>query len=383
MTTQSTHISQQPKKRKSRKKSAQVEALEAEYEKRLYDLKQMLEISKSLCSMLDYSTLIESILYICMCQMRVLGAGMFVQKDLDSDLFVLDTNYSGLEPDDNVIYSISNSSDLIKLLNETNITYTITDLYNTLGQNSDVDEFASLRPSLIVPLKQKKELSGILLLGERIDLGDGVEFNDYDRSQILNIASLASIAINNASLVEKTTTDMMTHLKMKHYFYKVLSDKLESSSSLNLPLSCLMLDIDFFKKFNDTYGHACGDFVLQTVAKVISDGVRGNDLAGRYGGEEFVVMLYNTDKNAAIVVAERIRREIEQRDLFYEGNHMQVTISIGVSQYVPGTEMSAKQLVEYADQALYISKRTGRNKVSYTDGNTPETDEITKNSPKE
>lgn len=375
MTTQSTPNSQPTQQRKSRKKSARIEAIEAEYEKKLYDLRQMLEISKSLCSLLDYTNLIESILYICMCQMRVLGAGMFVQKDFDSDLYVLDSNYSGLEPDDNIVYSISSSHAVIKLLNETNETYTISDLYNTFGANdADIDAIASLRPSLIVPLKQKKELSGILLLGERIDLGEGVEFSDYDKSQILNIASLASIAINNATLVEKTTTDMMTHLKLKHYFYKVLSDKLEVSANQNLPLSCLMLDIDFFKKFNDTYGHACGDFVLQTVAKIISDGVRGNDLAGRYGGEEFVVMLYNTDKNAAIIVAERIRKEIERRDLFYEGYHMQVTISIGVSQYVPGSEINAKQLVDLADQALYVSKRTGRNKVSFVGQNLPESD---------
>src|SRR5574344_2038057 len=122
MTTQSTPNSQPTQQRKSRNTSARIEAIEAEYEKKLYDLRQMLEISKSLCSLLDYTNLIESILYICMCQMRVLGAGMFVQKDFDSDLYVLDSNYSGLEPDDNIVYSISSSHAVIKLLNETNET---------------------------------------------------------------------------------------------------------------------------------------------------------------------------------------------------------------------------------------------------------------------
>jgi diguanylate cyclase (GGDEF)-like protein len=220
---------------------------------------------------------------------------------------------------------------------------------------------------LIVPLKQKNNINGILLLGERIDLGEGTEFSDYDKSQILNIASLASIAINNASLVEMTTTDMMTHLKLKHYFYKVLSDKLEISIMQELPLAVMMLDIDFFKRFNDTYGHACGDFVLQRVAKTISDGVRGNDLAGRYGGEEFVVMLFNTDQNAAMMVAERIRREIENLVLAYDENSLHVTISIGVSLFSPGSDVSAKQLVELADQALYLSKRNGRNRTTFAD----------------
>jgi diguanylate cyclase (GGDEF)-like protein len=219
-------------------------------------------------------------------------------------------------------------------------------------------------------MKQKNHLNGILLLGERIDLGEGVTYSEYDRQQMLTLASLASIAINNAVLIEQTTTDMMTHLKLKHYFYKVLNDKLEFSMANKLPLSVMMLDIDFFKKFNDTYGHACGDFVLQEVARIISEGIRSQDMAGRYGGEEFVVMLYNTDGDAAYAVAERIRRRIEKHDFAYEGVHMQVTISIGVSVFASTGEMTSKLLVEQADQALYSSKRHGRNRVTLFDSET-------------
>ena len=180
---------------------------------------------------------------------------------------------------------------------------------------------------------------------------------------------MAAIAINNASLVELSSTDMMTKLKLKYYFFNVLTDKLDSAFAQNSSLSVLMFDIDFFKKFNDTYGHACGDYVLQTVAKIIKNGIRSQDMASRYGGEEFTVMLNNTGKNEAMQVAERIRKNIEKNDFYYENQHMKVTISIGVSVFSVDNNpvTTAKHLVEQADQALYISKRTGRNKVTYAD----------------
>ena len=213
-----------------------------------------------------------------------------------------------------------------------------------------------------VPLKQKNRVLGILLLGERIDLGEGVSFSKYEKEQISSISSLAAIAINNASLVEMTTTDMMTRLKLKHYFYTVLSDKVDISVSQKIPLAILMLDIDHFKRFNDTYGHACGDYVLQEVAKIISESIRVHDLAARYGGEEFVVFLYNTEPDIAMMIAERIRKKIESKDFLYEKQHMTVTISIGISTLDPGVYSKPKELVEKADQALYVSKNNGRNK---------------------
>jgi len=162
---------------------------------------------------------------------------------------------------------------------------------------------------------------------------------------------------------------MMTHLKLKYYFFNVLTDKLDLAFAQNQPLSVIMFDIDFFKKFNDTYGHACGDYVLQTVAKIIKSGIRGQDMASRYGGEEFTVMLHNTGKEEAMQVAERIRQKIENNDFFYEDQHMQVTISSGVSVFSTDNNpvTSAKQLVEQADQALYMSKRNGRNRVTFAD----------------
>lgn len=334
------------------------------YEKQLYDYRQLLEMSKSLSSVLEIDTLIESILYVCMCQMRVLGTGLFILKSFDADFFALESNYNGLELDESVSYLIPTTHPLISFLAENNRTYSYEELEASFTDTSILEQISSLNPSLIVPLKQKNHLNGILLLGERIDVGEGVLYSDYEREQMLDIASISAIAINNASLIEMTTTDMMTRLKLKHYFYTILAEKLDFSYENKLPLGVLMLDIDHFKRFNDTYGHACGDYVLQQVAKKIFDGIRGQDMAGRYGGEEFVVMLYNTEKDSAILVAERIRKEIENAELHYEGQDLSVTISIGVAFCPPGTSLTAKEMVEFADQALYQSKENGRNRVT-------------------
>ena len=348
------------------------EAQIEEYEKQLYDYGQLVEVAKSLCSVLEFSTLIESILYTCMCQMRVLGAGMFVLKSFDSDCFTLENNYSGFDPDMELEYTIPTNHPIISYLCETNQAFTIDELESNLEKGVLLKQLSSLNPSLVVPLKLKNHLNGILLLGDRIMLDDeNCYYTEYERDQIIKIASLASIAINNASLIEQTTTDMMTHLKLKHYFFTVLTEKLEFSALNKMPISVLMIDIDFFKKFNDTYGHACGDFVLKKTASSIFDSIRGQDLAGRYGGEEFVVMLYNTDADAAMMVAERIRKNIAEQELHYEGNNMSLTISIGVSVFDADNPITAKELVEMADRALYQSKANGRNRVTLADKDTP------------
>ncbi len=349
-------------------KNETVEELTARYEKRLYDLQQLLEVARSLCSTLDYPTLIESILYTCMCQMRVLGAGIFVLDDFETYDFFLNNNYTGMDLNADIKYVIPGSSPLIEALSEKEKVFTVRDIQKKLP-DEPLDQIYSLKPSLIVPLFQKNRVNGILLLGERMDLGGGTSFDDYDAKQILNIASLASMAINNAALLERSSTDMMTRLKLKYFFFNQLADKLDLAVAQSLPIGVIMFDIDHFKSFNDTYGHACGDYVLMTVAKIIKSSIRDQDMASRYGGEEFTVMLPNTLKEDAMLVAERIRANIEKALFRYEEKEMHVTISGGVSVYdaEENPVTSAKEIVEQADKALYVSKTSGRNRITFAD----------------
>ena len=332
-----------------------------DYEKQVFDLRQLVEVSKSLNSTLDYNILIDSILFTIMGQMKVLKAGLFAKKGLDTTYFSLHRNYKGFEVDHSRDYSIAEDHPLVKLLSRHYRCYGLDELEERLGTFAGIEGLASLEPSLVVPLKAKGVINGIIVVGKQI--GDE-GFTDYEKEYVLNIAILAAIAINNAFLFEMTTTDMMTKLKMKHYFYTVLIERMEQAAIAGKPLSIVMLDIDFFKKFNDTHGHLCGDAVLKQVARILQSCVRAVDLAARYGGEEFCVLLPDADRERAKAVAERIRQSVAGTPTEYEGLSLLVTVSVGVAQYDPARDVSAKSLIDRADRALYFSKQNGRDRVT-------------------
>ncbi len=157
---------------------------------------------------------------------------------------------------------------------------------------------------------------------------------------------------------------MMTKLKVHHFFQASLVELRERVSHTKTPMSLLMMDIDHFKNFNDSYGHTCGDMALIRVARIIMENVRQVDVAARYGGEEFAVILTNTGLSAAVVVAERIRREVEKTIIQCGDSELGVTLSLGATEYRPGTDPDNRSFIERADRALYMSKHAGRNRVT-------------------
>ena len=163
----------------------------------------------------------------------------------------------------------------------------------------------------------------------------------------------------NAELERMIRIDPLTKIYNKATIEELLKREIENAKRYKEPLSVLMIDIDDFKHINDTYGHLVGDNVLRELAHVIRKNLRKGDLAGRYGGEEFTVVLPRTDLKTAKIIAERIRRSIEDY-LFPDSIH--ITVSIGVSQLQMESETS-ESLLKRADDALYTAKREGKNRV--------------------
>jgi diguanylate cyclase len=154
-------------------------------------------------------------------------------------------------------------------------------------------------------------------------------------------------------------TDSLTSLSNRRAFDDELKRRLSEWQRKGTQCTLIILDIDFFKKFNDTHGHQVGDEVLRSVAKVLAAQSREMDVPCRYGGEEFAVILPATDGAKACVVAERIRAAVEESTTFCDGKTLKVTCSLGVSQFMPNDDVA--RLIRRADDALYTSKKAGRN----------------------
>lgn len=169
---------------------------------------------------------------------------------------------------------------------------------------------------------------------------------------------------NNGLFLKKVADlDGLTGINNRRHIFELGQVEWQKTISNEKPLSVLMIDIDFFKKFNDTYGHAIGDKVLIHVAEIISQAVRDTDIVGRYGGEEFAVVLSETPLKLAKIVADRIRKEIEKKKIQTEKfGELSCTVSIGVGVY-SGNENSIEELFAKADKMLYNAKESGRNRI--------------------
>jgi diguanylate cyclase (GGDEF)-like protein len=193
------------------------------------------------------------------------------------------------------------------------------------------------------------------------------QFAGETETHLSTLLGNASVAITRAQLYQKmetlATTDGLTGLNNHRTFQELLAKEVERSRRYGRPLSLLLMDIDHFKKFNDTYGHPVGDLVLKEISKCIWQSIRTNDIAARYGGEEFAVIIPESGPEGAMVIAERIRRTVEQHIITSLDNQLHVTISLGCSS-MPLVTTAQQPLIDAADKALYFSKEHGRNRAT-------------------
>ena len=220
---------------------------------------------------------------------------------------------------------------------------------------------------IAVPLEVNQKFWGILK-------GVAAKEDYFDESdlRILSVlGGIASLALNNTRLYQRTQelaiTDGLTGLYVQSYFKERLNEEIMRSFSHKLPLSIAILDIDFFKQVNDTYGHVAGDNVLIQLADLLRHRLRETDFVSRYGGEEFGVVMPQTDSAEAFRVIEEIRKNIEAEKFFLpiESFHpvqVKITASSGIAN-LGSKKISGEEFIKNADEALYMAKNTGRNKT--------------------
>ena len=213
----------------------------------------------------------------------------------------------------------------------------------------------------VLPMIYEKNLLGILAL--LLEKTNALSPHQIDLLRVLGNQASTSIANAkfHAEIERLAVTDGLTGLYNHRHFQERLALEFHRLERFSEPISLLLIDIDHFKKINDTYGHPVGDSVLKRVADIIKSTIRNIDIPARYGGEEFAVILLGTDSTGAMKMGERLRKAVMNEKFSSEKNTFHVTISTGISTY--STDITKKEdLIQNADKALYHAKRTGRNK---------------------
>ncbi|MEW5993942.1 MAG: sensor domain-containing diguanylate cyclase [Candidatus Zixiibacteriota bacterium] len=234
---------------------------------------------------------------------------------------------------------------------------------NVSGREDHQPLSESSRSLMVVPLTSHGLSVGVLTAeADRPDY-----FTERDLQMLSIVARSAALALENARLhnrmEELTIIDELTETFNYRFFIQKLHEEKRRAARYNLPLSLIMVDIDHFKKLNDTYGHEHGNIVLKQLAGIIKGCIRDVDIFARYGGEEFAIILPQTAQAEATVIGERIRQQVETTAVHIgNGQTLHVTVSVGVTSY-PENGKSEEELVSVADQALYRAKGEGRNLV--------------------
>lgn len=242
----------------------------------------------------------------------------------------------------------------------------VDDTEKTTFFNNPIALSEGIKSLICIPLKIHKKVVGILYLDDFVPR----KF-DQEKMKLLSVlASFAAMAIDNAKLHQKTKvmaiTDSMTGLYNHRYFQQVFSRELNRAKRYEKPFSVIMMDVDDFKKFNDTFGHLVGDKVLAALGEILAGALRNVDLAFRYGGEEFIVLLPETELESALQVAERLRELVESLSVEMLSDNVPhgVTVSVGVASF-PRDGSTRGELLKRVDDLLYRAKEFGKNRVYY------------------
>lgn len=228
-----------------------------------------------------------------------------------------------------------------------------------LDQALSVSEL-SVKSAVAIPLSYGERTLGVLYLDSQTNIA---HFHQSQRSFLQSLQVHTGTALRSAIHYSQAITDDLTGLYTRKFFEARIKQSMEQARRYESSCSLILLDIDHFKQFNDTYGHNFGDRVLKEISELLSDSARKSDVVGRLGGEEFILLLSETNGNGALNYAERLRQDIANLKIIYAKEQVSITASFGVVEYASHFGTMPYRFIEEADVAMYEAKRAGRNQV--------------------
>ncbi len=342
---------------------------ERSLKKRSYEIHNILEISNELYSILNVNQLINSAL------LTIVGQ-LGCQKVFAVLYDPLTRKYSrkfmkGFNKEDHIVFEFEVDHPLAAFFAEQHSGLTTDRLGNEPGLETAARLFEKYGVEQVAPIYYSDRVKGIVGVGSKLH-GQPLDYADQEMFSIL--INIISISLSNAQTYEDVKqmsfTDAMTNLNNYRYFEDRLNEELFRAQRNKGDVGLIMIDIDFFKNYNDTLGHQAGDDALRALSMVLKNTVREDDIVNRYGGEEFCIIMPGMAKSVMYIMAERIRENVEKH-VFYK-EHVQpagkLTISLGGASY-PMDARDFDGLVHCSDKALYASKKNGRNRFTLYDVN--------------
>lgn len=333
--------------------------------KQLYELRNLLEISLDLNSKLKEKQLVHSYLLNLFGLLSTKSAVILTNSNPYAKSFSAQY-HKGLPARQAEVLKIKKSDPIFEIIrkNPKVIEVRNKDLIKTNSEYLNIVESNGGR--LIAPLIHRQNILGLVIIGEKHSK------KPYTESEIRNFSSLTkflAVALTNSRLYKQveqvSLTDPLTGLFNRRYFENYLQTEVARARRFNHPLSLVMLDLDYFKHYNDRLGHPTGDTLLRQLANLLLKTVRRSDMVARYGGEEFCIVLPEISRNGALSFSERLRNVVfshpfRKREIQPIGR---ITISIGTATYPCDAQMM-QELIAKADSALYEAKKNGRNQVA-------------------
>jgi diguanylate cyclase (GGDEF)-like protein len=323
------------------------------------NLKLMENLSRTATNVEHKGEILGTILRVFVEAVEAKSGALFTVEDKTGDLVLRVGIELGLEIPRDLKFNKDSSvfAELSKITSPATAAQT---LERSIYENLSLFKEKPASPSsfLLVPLVYKNRNAGVVLLNCKKDRENYLR---QHRRLIETLAGQAAIIVANIAYDRQVIIDGLTGLYVHWFFYQCLEKEISRAERQDSSLALLMVDLDHFKQFNDTYGHLMGDKALMKVAEILKNDLRDIDTVARYGGEEFAIILPGVDEKLALITAERIRNGLESYRFQVVDGKFRLTLSIGSSIYEKG--VTAEEMVEKADKALYWVKQHGRNQV--------------------